>query len=77
VDVHLAVDFLAMAMRGDFEVGIIFSHDTDLKPALEVASAPDFGRSIICEIAAWLGPGGARRGLRLEGKGLQCHYLDQ
>jgi hypothetical protein len=36
IDVALAMDFHAMAVRGDYDVGILMSTDTDLKPALEV-----------------------------------------
>lgn len=35
IDVELAVDFVRMAISGDFDHGIIFSMDNDLKPALE------------------------------------------
>ena len=35
VDVQLAVDFVAGALAGRFDVGVIMSTDTDLRPALE------------------------------------------
>lgn len=35
IDVALAVDFVALAFLKKFEVGLIFSADTDLRPALE------------------------------------------
>lgn len=35
IDVELAVDFVSMALSGEFDAGIIFSMDNDLKPPLE------------------------------------------
>ena len=37
VDVALAVDFVMGLQRRDFDIGVIFSDDTDLYPALEAA----------------------------------------
>lgn len=39
IDVALAVDFVAMAVRGEYDIGIIVSTDTDLIPALEAVIA--------------------------------------
>ncbi len=51
IDVSLAVDFVMMAQRGEYDVGIIFSEDTDLVPALEaVAELKGPGA---CESATW------------------------
>jgi hypothetical protein len=72
VDVKLAVDFVAMAIRGEYDVGILMSEDTDLKPAIEaVIELPDAH----CEAATWDPPGAPRRGLRLPGR--WCHYLSE
>jgi hypothetical protein len=49
IDVRIALDVVVMALRNEYDVGILFSRDTDLLPALEVAV--DLGRSI--EVAAW------------------------
>lgn len=35
IDVELAVDFVSMAFSGEFDAGVIFSMDNDLKPPLE------------------------------------------
>lgn len=35
IDVALAIDFVALAVTKEYEVGILMSTDTDLKPALE------------------------------------------
>jgi len=45
IDVALAIDFVAMAVRGEYDVGILMSTDTDLKPALAVADLTGRGRS--------------------------------
>jgi hypothetical protein len=38
IDVALAIDFVTMAVRGEYDVGVIMSTDTDLKPALEAVA---------------------------------------
>jgi uncharacterized LabA/DUF88 family protein len=71
IDVHLAVDMVRMAIAGEFEVGILFSRDTDLTPALEAIREL---KGPHVEAATWEG---ASR-LRLEsGKKLFCHKLDE
>ncbi len=52
IDVALAVDFVTMAIDGKYDVGIIFSTDTDLLPALEdvLARYSTYPRA---ETAAW------------------------
>ena len=52
IDVALAVDFVTMAIDGKYDVGIIFSTDTDLLPALEdvLARYSSYPRA---ETAAW------------------------
>jgi uncharacterized LabA/DUF88 family protein len=76
-DVALAIDFVAMAVRGQYEVGILMSADTDLKPALEfVHSLPGtpFPR---CEVAAWSSETGYSRRLSISGARIWCHWLDR
>lgn len=70
IDVALAVDLVRMAMLNEFEVGIVFSRDTDLLPALEAVR--DLNGPHV-EAATWKG---ASR-LRLDGRPLYCHMLDQ
>jgi len=50
IDVALAVDFVTMAIEGEYDLGIIFSTDTDLRPALEYVAAR---RSTMPEVACW------------------------
>ena len=35
IDVQLALDFVMMAVRDEYDVGVLMSNDTDLRPALE------------------------------------------
>ncbi len=49
VDVNLAVDFVDGAHKGEFEVGVIFSTDTDFFSALD--KARELG--VIVETACW------------------------
>ena len=75
IDVSLAIDFVAGAVDGAFDVGIIFSTDTDLVPALEfVLQRPDLG--VTAEVAAWWGEG-ANPPLNVRGARVWCHRLTQ
>jgi hypothetical protein len=51
IDVKLAVDLIHAAIQGNYDVLIIFSSDTDLVPAVELAS--ETGAHV--ETATWLG----------------------
>jgi hypothetical protein len=56
IDVALTIDFAVMAVRGEFDVGVIFSTDTDLKPALEFVAGLGEGKPggmPRAEVAAW------------------------
>lgn len=77
VDVALAVDFVAMAVRGDFDAGILFSVDTDMKPVLEFVSSVDVNARP--EVAAWRNPGQTDYDRRLSlGRNRPfCHWLDE
>ncbi len=73
VDVRLAVDFVAMALRGECDVGVLMSHDTDLVPALEVAL--ELGGGVDVEVAAWAPARGRVSRLRVPERRVWCHYL--
>lgn len=74
-DVQLAVDFVAGALDGTYDAGVIFSTDTDLRPALEFV-ADRFRGTRRAESAAWRGVG-ANRALRAQNPTPSwCHYLD-
>lgn len=51
IDVQLAVDFIRAAMKGEYQVGILFSGDSDMKPVL-FAVEEILGQDAI-EVAAW------------------------
>ena len=69
IDVALAVDFVKLAIEGDYDVGVMLSTDNDLLPALEVVRGHDPVR-IHVAVAAWSAP---RHHQRLRLPGLWCH----
>ena len=71
IDVALAIDFVTMAVDDKYDVGVIFSTDTDLCPALEYV-VRTCEKTV--EVAAWHGVK-HNRGLRVEGAGIWCHRL--
>jgi len=73
IDVALAIDFVVMAVRGDYDVGVLMSTDTDLKPALEAVAGGGAGRA---EVAAWSNPQSYSRRLSISGRKLWCHWVD-
>lgn len=74
IDVQLAVDFVADAVDGRYDVGIIFSTDSDLRPALDFV-AERFSGIRRAESAAWRAPG-SNRAIKAERRRTWCHYLD-
>lgn len=74
IDVSLAIDFVAGAVDRTFDVGIIFSTDTDLVPALEfVLARPSLG--ITVEVAAWNDH--PNKPLSVFGQHIWCHRLSR
>jgi NYN domain len=73
IDVCLAIDFVTMALRGEYDVGVLMSSDTDLVPALE--SVLDLAPEVQPQVAAWAPTNGAARRLRVPGTSLWCHEL--
>ena len=57
------------------DIGVIFSTDTDLRPALEVVSER-FAGARRAEVTAWRSPTANRR-LSVQGRSTWCHFLDQ
>jgi uncharacterized LabA/DUF88 family protein len=78
IDVALAVDFVVMAVRNEYDRAILMSTDTDLKPALEAVAALSTGVPK-CEVAAWSSPDPAyhSRRLSIAGTKIWCHWLTQ
>jgi len=78
IDVALAIDFVRLAIEDRYDVGILMSTDTDLKPALEFVC--DRGRAwgkLRAEVAAWSTPDRQCRRLSVPKASLWCHWLDQ
>ena len=75
IDVALAIDFIALALDGAYDVGVMASTDTDLKPALEFVHRKCRNQ---CrgEVMAWRGTG-RRRQLSIPGVNLWCHWLNR
>ncbi|WP_349308076.1 MULTISPECIES: NYN domain-containing protein [unclassified Pseudofrankia] len=71
IDVALAVDFVRLACTDAYDVGILFSRDSDLIPALEAVRDLEGGKTHV-EVATW--KGSSR--LRFPDSQLPwCHYL--
>ena len=73
IDVALSIDFITMAIDGDYDIGVIMSTDTDMLPALEFTIERYPGRRRVA-VAAWHGGNSASR-LRVQGYNLWCHRL--
>jgi uncharacterized LabA/DUF88 family protein len=71
IDVALAVDFVTMAVEGEYDIGVIASTDTDLRPALEyVIKRP----GVLAEVAAWRSSRSLGQ-LSVPGQHVWCHRL--
>lgn len=75
VDVALAVDFVMGAVKGWFDVGVIMSRDTDLRPALETVL--DELHGVRVEVSAWNRRGVECGRLSLPSRKIWCHWLDE
>ena len=52
IDVLTALNFVAMAQSGEFELVVLMTHDTDLQPALRMAN---LNSGVRIETAGWTG----------------------
>lgn len=79
IDVQLTMDFAVMATRGEYDVGIMVSTDTDLKPALEYVSELTASRGKPrAEVAAWSVDGEHCRRLSIKGpRPVYCHWISE
>ena len=73
IDTALAIDFVAAAVDGDYDLGVIMSTDTDLLPALEFVRNRFAGKRYVA-VAAWRSPRSNRR-LSIPGSNIWCHWL--
>jgi hypothetical protein len=72
IDVALAIEFVAMAVSDQYDIGIMMSTDTDLKPALEFVAALPGKRPEVC---SWSSNVGHSRRLSIAGSQLWCHWI--
>jgi uncharacterized LabA/DUF88 family protein len=72
IDVALAIDFVRLALEDQYDVGVLMSTDSDLKPALETVLAFSDKR---VEVAAWSGRNRYRQRLSVEAAQIWCHWL--
>jgi uncharacterized LabA/DUF88 family protein len=72
IDVALAIDFGWLALEDQYDVGVLMSTDTDLKPALEKVATLTDKR---VEVAAWSGRAGYNQRLSIDNVQLWCHWL--
>jgi len=70
IDVALAVDFVTLAVDQEYDIGVIVSTDTDLRPALEYVTDKNLAS---VEVAAWYTT--FARGLSLPDRLMWCHRL--
>lgn len=75
IDVALAIDFVAGALDGQYDVGVIVSTDTDLVPALEFVHNRFAGTCTVA-VAAWR-HGHSRRRLAIQSGNVWCYWLDR
>lgn len=73
IDVRLAVDFVAMALRGEYDLGVLLSHDTDLVPAVEAVL--ELAPAVLIQVAAWAPASRRVNRLRIPGRSLWCQKL--
>lgn len=73
IDVQLAVDFTTMAVRKEYEIGILVSRDTDLKPALEFVMSNDV--RALCEVSSWRADKSGRDRLEISNGRPFCHWI--
>jgi hypothetical protein len=76
VDVALAVDLVLMAVKKEFDVGVLVSNDTDLLPALEGVLALE-NSPVEVEVASWQPDSGHGYRLRIPEVSLWCNWLDR
>jgi len=72
IDVALAIDVVRLAIEGEYDIGVVCSSDTDLRPALEYVHNK-FPSLPKVEVMCWTG--GKR--LSVPGINLWCHMVNR
>ena len=73
VDVRLAIDFAMMAVRDEYDVGVLMSNDTDFRPVLEEVIG--LGDKSVA-VAAWRPLTAQPRRLWVGRNSPWCHWID-
>lgn len=73
IDVALAIDFVALAIDKQYDVGVIASTDTDIIPALEYVYHK-CSNGCRVEVTAWTSANTSSR-LSVKGGNVWCHWL--
>lgn len=74
IDVALALDFVTMAVDNKYDIGVIFSTDSDLNPALEYVYNK-FHNSTSVAVVSWETSQFKKR-LSISNANIWCHFLD-
>jgi len=75
VDVELAIDSITFAIDQAYDIGVIASTDTDLKPALEFVNRK-YHPTIRTEVVAWDSPNTPSR-ISIAHPFIWCHWLSK
>lgn len=75
IDVQIAVDIVSMALHREFDIAILASTDTDLRPPLEVFSTLPLDDGATIEVAAYKSPV-FKKALRISGQHIWCHFIE-
>ena len=73
-DVRMALDIALLAYKGQYDVGVVCSADTDLIPAIE--EVLDGERETKVEVAGWRAGRFGQR-LSIKSQNLWCHWLSR
>jgi uncharacterized LabA/DUF88 family protein len=74
IDVALALDLVLLAQQRRYDVAVLFTTDTDLRPAVEVVMVQ---RLAHVEVAAWTEPRHQDQRLSVHERRVWCHWLDR
>ena len=71
MDVAIATDLVSLALRGQCDIAVVASADSDLVPAIEEVQNQT---GVTIEVAGWRGPIHRQR-LSVSGPRVWCHWL--
>lgn len=76
VDVQLALDVVVMGLQDEYDVAIVASTDTDLRPAIEGFHALGLAEKKEIEVAAWRKETFAKK-ITVDDLHVWCHFLEE